>query len=210
MRVQLAVALLLVVPVRAGAEWHFKPFLGFSFEPSTTLVGDLELAAGLPVDPEVESQSSNVTFGAAVALLGDVFGIEGEWTQAPGFFQTRDQELVASSSAQTFTGSRDHRDAAQDRAVHVTAVLRWWRRRLAPAECRRSGPRVGAVCDRGDACGHRCGRWGQRLLQRASWCRLGPAVLPLGRRRGDPGSQTSPLMGWRSSFLFGAPTWRSY
>ena len=60
---------------------------------------------GLPVDPEVESQSSNVTFGAAVALLGDVFGIEGEWTQAPGFFQARDQELVASSSAQTFTGS---------------------------------------------------------------------------------------------------------
>ena len=102
---ELAVALLLVVPVRAGAEWHFKPFLGFSFEPSTTLVGDLELAAGLPVDPEIESQSSNVTFGAAVALLGDVFGIEGEWTQAPGFFQTRDQELVASSSAQTFTGS---------------------------------------------------------------------------------------------------------
>jgi len=51
-----------------------------------------------------------VAFGAAVALVGDIFGIEGEWTQAPGFFQGKDQDgndqdLVASSSAQTFTGS---------------------------------------------------------------------------------------------------------
>ena len=101
----LAVALLLVVPANAGAEWHFKPFLGFTFEPSTNLVGDLEHAAGLPLGPDVESQSSNVAFGMGVALLGDVFGIEGEWSQSPGFFQARDQELVASSSAQTFTGS---------------------------------------------------------------------------------------------------------
>jgi hypothetical protein len=100
----LAIALLLV-PVSAGAEWHFKPFLGFSFEPSTTLEQDVEHAAGLELGPDEDSQASNVAFGAAVALLGEVFGIEGEWTQAPGFFQTRDQELVASSGAQTFTGS---------------------------------------------------------------------------------------------------------
>ena len=103
--VGLAILLLLFVPVSAGAEWHFKPFLGFSFEPSTTLKGDIELAAGLPVSPDEESQSSNVTFGAAVALLGDVFGVEGEWTQAPGFFQAHSKSLVSSSSAQTFTGS---------------------------------------------------------------------------------------------------------
>ena len=83
-----------------------------------TLVGDLEHAAGLPLGPDVESAvvERDVRV-AAVALLGDVFGIEGEWTQAPGFFQARDQELVASSSAQTFTGSRDRRDAAPDRRV---------------------------------------------------------------------------------------------
>ena len=101
----LAVALLLATPLSAGAEWHFKPFLGFTFEPSTTLVGDVEAAAGVLVPPDEESQSSNVAFGAAVALVGDIFGVEGEWTQAPGFFQARDQTLVASSSAQTFTGS---------------------------------------------------------------------------------------------------------
>jgi hypothetical protein len=103
--VGLAIPLLLFVPVSAGAEWHFKPFLGFSFEPSTTLERDIEHAAGLTLGPDVESQASNVMFGAGVTLLGDVFGVEGEWTQAPGFFQTRDQILVTSSGAQTFTGS---------------------------------------------------------------------------------------------------------
>jgi hypothetical protein len=101
----LAVAFLMVVPVKASAEWHLKPFLGFSFEPSTTLEADIEHAAGLTLGPDVESQASNVMFGAGVTLLGDVFGVEGEWTQAPGFFQTRDQILVTSSSAQTLTGS---------------------------------------------------------------------------------------------------------
>jgi hypothetical protein len=101
----LAVALLLLAPVNADAEWHFKPFLGFTFEPSTTLAGDIEHAAGVLVPPGEESQSSNVAFGASVALLGEVFGVEGEWSQMPGFFQARNQELVASSSAQTFTGS---------------------------------------------------------------------------------------------------------
>lgn len=104
----LAGALLLVVPVSARAEWHFKPFLGFTFEPSTTLTGDIEFAAGLPIapeEPDLETQSSNVAFGVAVSLLGDVFGIEGEWTQAPGFFQAHDNATLLSSSAQTFTGS---------------------------------------------------------------------------------------------------------
>ena len=103
--VGLAIPLLLFVPVTASAEWHFKPFLGFSFEPSTTLEADIEHAAGLTLGPDVESQASNVMFGAGVTLLGDVFGVEGEWTEAPGFFQTRDQILVTSSGAQTFTGS---------------------------------------------------------------------------------------------------------
>jgi hypothetical protein len=103
--VGLAIPLLLFVPVSAGAEWHFKPFLGFSFAPSTTFQADIEHAAGLTLPPGDESQASNVMFGAGVTLLGDVFGVEGEWTQAPGFFQTREQELVTSSGAQTFTGS---------------------------------------------------------------------------------------------------------
>jgi hypothetical protein len=102
----LTVALLLVVPVSVDAEWHFKPFIGFTFEPSKTLLGDIaERAAGLPAPPDVESQSSNVTFGAAVALVGEIFGVEGEWSQGPGFFQARGEDNLVSSGMQTFTGS---------------------------------------------------------------------------------------------------------
>jgi hypothetical protein len=113
----LAVALLLVVPASAGAEWYFKPFIGVTFAPSTNLVGDLEGAAGLPQLGE-ESGSANLVFGGSVVLLGEVFGIEGEFAHAPGFYQRGEDDqppigilptprgdLVLSSSAQTFTGS---------------------------------------------------------------------------------------------------------
>lgn len=100
----LAIALLLVVPIDAGAEWQFKPFLGMTFAPSTTLRGDLEGAAGSTQEAQ-DSGSANVVFGGSVLLLGDIFGIEGDIGIAPGFFQAGDQELVTSSSAQTFTGN---------------------------------------------------------------------------------------------------------
>jgi hypothetical protein len=112
----LAAALLLLVPVTADSEWHFRPFIGVTFAPSTNLVGDLEGAAGLPQEGE-ESGSANFVFGGSVVLLGEIFGIEGEFAHAPGFFQAGEEDppfgspptpqgnLVLSSSAQTFTGS---------------------------------------------------------------------------------------------------------
>jgi hypothetical protein len=98
------VAWLLVMPRDAGAEWQFKPYLGVTFAPSTTFFGDLEGAAGSTREGQ-ESGSANVVFGGSAALLGDVFGIEGDFGYAPGFFQTGDQDLVLSSSALTFTGN---------------------------------------------------------------------------------------------------------
>ncbi len=102
----IVVALLLVAPRETAAEWQFKPFLGVTFAPSTTYRGDVEFAAGLPSgDPEFESGSANLTFGAAVVLIGDVFGVEGDFSHAPGFFQAGDLNLVRSSSTQTLTGN---------------------------------------------------------------------------------------------------------
>ena len=54
----LAVALLLAGPVRAGAEWHIKPFVGLTFGGGTTFP-DVEEAVGKP----------NGVFGATVVLL---------------------------------------------------------------------------------------------------------------------------------------------
>lgn len=96
---------LLLVPLPAAAEWQFKPFVGFTFAPSTTLLGDIEFAADRPIELEIESGSSNIAFGVGVVLLGEVFGVEADWANAPGFFQARDQDKLQSSGAQTFTGS---------------------------------------------------------------------------------------------------------
>ena len=101
----LAVALLVVAPVRASAEWQFKPFFGVSFGGGTTLL-DLENAAG----------SANRVYGLSGQLLGEVFGVEGDFGFAPGFFsggegeqtvgcQAAGTRCVLNSSVRTLTGN---------------------------------------------------------------------------------------------------------
>ena len=89
----LVLALLLLYPGAAAAEWHIKPFLGLTFGGSTTLV-DVEEAVGKP----------NGVFGATVVLLGNVLGVEGDVGTAPGFFQAG-KGLVNSSRVTTLTGN---------------------------------------------------------------------------------------------------------
>lgn len=90
---RVAVALLLLSPVQAAADWQIQPFLGVTFGGGTTFV-DLEHAAGDP----------NVVFGVAVVRLGEVFGFGADVGHAPGFFQSGDQHKVARSSTTTLTG----------------------------------------------------------------------------------------------------------
>jgi hypothetical protein len=101
----LAVALLVLTPARASAEWQFKPFFGVSFGGGTTLL-DLENAAG----------SANRVYGLSGQLLGEVFGVEGDFGFAPGFFsggegdqavgcQAPSTLCVVHSSVRTFTGN---------------------------------------------------------------------------------------------------------
>ena len=92
--VLLAALLALCVPAQAAAEWQIKPFIGLTFGGTTTF-NDPELAAG----------KSHLVFGAAAALIGEVFGVEGDFGQVPGSFQTGDQELVISSSTRSITGN---------------------------------------------------------------------------------------------------------
>ena len=90
----LALALLLLPPAQALAEWQIRPFLGATFGGGTTLV-DLEHAAGHP----------KIAVGMSGALLGGIFGIEADAGRTPGFFQSGDQHLVLRSSATTLTGN---------------------------------------------------------------------------------------------------------
>jgi Outer membrane protein beta-barrel domain len=88
----LAWVLLLIAPASALAEWQLKPFVGVTFGGATTFV-DLEKAVGKP----------NPAIGVGGTLLGEVLGIEGDLSWAPGFFQTGRQKLVVGSSVATGT-----------------------------------------------------------------------------------------------------------
>ena len=147
--------------------------------------------------------------GWAVALLGDVFGIEGEWSQSPGFFQARDQELVASSSAQTFTGSvivaMPRRIAQYSLRPYFVGGAGVMRLRSVDGRPPVSGlfsinETLAAMNVGGGATGffnERVGvAWDLRYFRSIS----GESA----------GIRRSPLMGWPRNFLFGAQTWRSY
>lgn len=95
MRARAAVmAMVLLWPGLASAEWQLRPFVGMTFGGGTTFV-DLDGAAG-----EV-----NPVFGASAVLLGEVLGVEADLGFAPGFFQSGPNSLVLKSGVTTLTGN---------------------------------------------------------------------------------------------------------
>jgi len=85
--------LILALSSPASAEWQVKPFLGVTFGGETTFY-DNEQAVG----------SANIVFGGSGLLLGEVFGVEGDFGYAPGFF-TKERVLVLASRVATLTGN---------------------------------------------------------------------------------------------------------
>ena len=97
----LTLALWLLSPAPAAAEWQIRPFIGFTFGGETTFV-----------DPEKAIGTKNAIIGVSGGWLGEIFGLEADWGRAPGFFQTdattasaglADLRLV-SSAVTTLTG----------------------------------------------------------------------------------------------------------
>ena len=96
-----SVAVLLVVvfiPKAANAEWQLKPFGGITFGGDTTLVSDLDGAAG----------SRKLNLGISGMWLGEVIGLEGEVATTAGFF-TGDSgsasRIILRSHVATVTGN---------------------------------------------------------------------------------------------------------
>ena len=90
-----AVALSLIgSAAEVSAEWHVKPFLGMAFGGSTTFV-DVEDAAGTPT----------AVLGVSGVLLGEVVGLDIDFSRATGFFESGDGRLVVDSSVTTLAGS---------------------------------------------------------------------------------------------------------
>ena len=90
----LALTLLVLLPSESLAEWQLKPFVGVDFGATTTFT-DLDHVVGTP----------HATFGVSGLVLGQVFGVEGDISFSPGFFQANRQQLVLGSSVTTVTGN---------------------------------------------------------------------------------------------------------
>jgi len=86
----LVLALWLLSPAPAAAEWQVRPFIGFTFGGETTFV-----------DPEKAIETQNAIFGASGGWLGEIFGLEADFGRAAGFFQT-DQASGLSASLEPF------------------------------------------------------------------------------------------------------------
>ena len=94
----LALALCVLAPAPAAAEWQVRPFIGFTFGGETTFV-----------DPEKAIETQNVVIGVSGGWLGEIFGLEGDFGRAPGFFQTGKPPFpdaeVLTSAVTTLTGN---------------------------------------------------------------------------------------------------------
>jgi hypothetical protein len=92
MRSGLLTLLLVLVAARpSSAEWQIKPFFGLSFGSNATFALNQEID-----DPKV-------VFGVGTMWLGEVLGVEADFSLAPGFLG--DPTIVLSSRLATLTGN---------------------------------------------------------------------------------------------------------
>lgn len=92
----LALALWVLAPVPAVAEWQVRPFIGFTFGGATTFV-----------DPENAIETKNAVVGVSGGWLGEIIGFEADFGRAPGFFQTEEpsEADLRTSAVTTLTGN---------------------------------------------------------------------------------------------------------
>ena len=98
----LATTLVMCLPRPAAAQWQFKPFVGATYNGSTTFViANLDQAVEHP----------HFAFGGSASYLGEIFGLEADFSHAPSFFQRGSQPVsnsqpgIVNSGVTTFTGN---------------------------------------------------------------------------------------------------------
>jgi hypothetical protein len=92
--VLMAAGLLLLSARTGAADRQMRPFIGATFGGGTTFV-----------DPEDAIGRPNPAIGVGAVFLGELFGVEIDVFDAPGFFEAGDKDLVRSSRVTTFSGS---------------------------------------------------------------------------------------------------------
>jgi hypothetical protein len=142
------VGLLLVTAVPARAEWQFTPFLGYTFNGSTTLI-DFGL-----VNNQTANDEPHIDFGGSVSLLGDgPIGLEGYFIHTPNFFESKQFNIVLPRTL----GSRTY---AMMGNVVLTIPRSWNRYGLRPLLSGGVGLIHAAAEDQGDVLGYSLNLWG--------------------------------------------------
>src|SRR5574339_575931 len=78
--VSACILVLVVLPARAAAEWHFTPMVGWTFKGATNIV-----------DVEGAVNKTHKNLGGAVSVFGEgVLGAEAVFTWTPALFQGED------------------------------------------------------------------------------------------------------------------------
>lgn len=92
--VRLAAGVLLLTGPAEAADRQIRPFAGVTFAGATPFV-DLEAAAGKP----------HPTIGVGATFLGELFGVDVDLADVPGFLEAGDKHLVNYSRVTTLCGS---------------------------------------------------------------------------------------------------------
>jgi hypothetical protein len=79
----------------ATAEWLIRPFVGATFAGNTTLLTDLDHAAG----------KVHGSYGVTAGAIGEVVGVEADIGYQPGFFQAGSSGLVLKGRLTTVAGN---------------------------------------------------------------------------------------------------------
>lgn len=85
----------IAVPARAfAADNQVRPFIGSTFHGATSFI-----------DVEKGAEQANLVVGISWVRLGNVFGVDAELADVPGFFEGGNSHLVLSSRVTTITGN---------------------------------------------------------------------------------------------------------
>ena len=75
---------LLFSPSQASAEWQIKPYLGATYGGDSTF-----LFVGPPTEPVPHPNHPHLAYGVSGLLLGEIFGVEADFSHTPGFFTSQ-------------------------------------------------------------------------------------------------------------------------
>jgi hypothetical protein len=80
--------------IALAADNQIRPFIGATFHRDTTFV-----------TPGILADRAHLVFGGSLVSLRDIFGVEVDVADAPGFFENDVKTLVLSGRVTTFTGN---------------------------------------------------------------------------------------------------------